>query len=61
MKILSFFYFFGLFFSLLDLDPDPTAQINADPDTDPKPWLGIANESNAACTPWTPWRYFLLS
>jgi hypothetical protein len=31
MKILSFFLFFWVFFSLLDPDPDPTAQINADP------------------------------
>ncbi len=31
MKILSFFHFFGVIFALLDPDPDPTAQINADP------------------------------
>jgi hypothetical protein len=29
MKILSFFLFFGVIFALLD--PDPAAQINADP------------------------------
>jgi hypothetical protein len=31
MKILSFFLFFGVIFALLDPDPDPAAQINADP------------------------------
>ena len=31
MKILSFFLFFWVIFALLDPDPDPTAQINADP------------------------------
>jgi hypothetical protein len=31
MKILSFFIFFGVIFALLDPDPDPAAQINADP------------------------------
>jgi hypothetical protein len=31
MKILSFFLFFGGIFALLDPDPDPAAQINADP------------------------------
>jgi hypothetical protein len=31
MKILSYFLFFGVIFPLLDPDPDPTAQINADP------------------------------
>ena len=49
MKILSFFLFFGSFFPSwiririrnLYADPDPTAQINAGPDTDPdpKPWI----------------------
>jgi hypothetical protein len=31
MKILTFFLFFGVIFALLDPDPDPAAQINADP------------------------------
>ncbi len=31
MKILSFFQFFGVILALLDPDPDPAAQINADP------------------------------
>jgi hypothetical protein len=31
MKILYFFLFFWVIFPLLDPDPDPTAQINADP------------------------------
>jgi hypothetical protein len=31
MKIVSFFLFFGAIFALLDPDPDPAAQINADP------------------------------
>jgi hypothetical protein len=31
MKILSFFLFFWVIFPLLDPDPDPTAQIIADP------------------------------
>jgi hypothetical protein len=31
MKILSFFQFFWVIFALLDPDPDPAAQINADP------------------------------
>jgi hypothetical protein len=49
MKILSFFLLFGSFLPswiricnlYADPNPDPAAQINADPDTDldPKPWL----------------------
>jgi hypothetical protein len=35
MKILYFFLFFWVIFDLLDPDPDPATQINADPD--PKP------------------------
>jgi hypothetical protein len=31
MKILSFLLFFWVIFALLDPDPDPAAQINADP------------------------------
>jgi hypothetical protein len=47
MKILSFFLFFGVIFAWIRIrirnwyaDPDPAAQITADPDTDPdpKPW-----------------------
>ncbi len=37
MKILAFFLFLWVIFSLLDPDPDPATQINADPDTDPDP------------------------
>jgi hypothetical protein len=37
MKFLYFFLFLWAIFALLDLDPDPTNQINADPD--PKFWL----------------------
>jgi hypothetical protein len=43
MKILDFFLFLWVTFSLLDPDPDPATQINADPDPDtdpdPKPWF----------------------
>jgi hypothetical protein len=41
MKILDFFLFLWVIFARLDPDPDPTTQINADPDTDPdlKSWL----------------------
>jgi hypothetical protein len=35
MKILNFFLFLWLIFALLDLDPDPATQINADPDLQP--------------------------
>jgi hypothetical protein len=31
MKIVSFFSIFGVILALLDPDPDPAAQINADP------------------------------
>jgi hypothetical protein len=31
MKIMSLFLFVGVIFALLDPDPDPAAQINADP------------------------------
>jgi hypothetical protein len=37
LKILYFFLFLWVIFALLD--PDPATQINADPDTDPKPWF----------------------
>ncbi len=36
MKILDYFLFLWVIFALLDPDPDPATQINADPDTDPK-------------------------
>jgi hypothetical protein len=35
MKFLNFFQFLGVFF--LDLEPDPTTKINADPD--PLDWV----------------------
>jgi hypothetical protein len=40
MKILYFFLFLWVIFALLDPDPDPGCQINADPDTDlyQQPW-----------------------
>jgi hypothetical protein len=34
MKFLNFFLLLWVIFALLDLDPDPATQINADPDTD---------------------------
>jgi hypothetical protein len=35
MKILDFFLFLWVIFTLLDPDPDPATQINADPDPEP--------------------------
>jgi hypothetical protein len=35
MKILYFFIFFCVIFALLDPDPDPATQVNADPDLQP--------------------------
>jgi hypothetical protein len=35
MKILDFFLFLWVIFSLLDPDPDPATQTNVDPDMDP--------------------------
>jgi hypothetical protein len=34
MKFLNFLLLLWVIFALLDLDPDPATQINADPDTD---------------------------
>jgi hypothetical protein len=34
-KILDFFLYFLVIFALLDPDPDPATQINADPDPQP--------------------------
>ncbi len=39
MKILYFFLFLWVIFALLDPDPNPATQINADPH--PKPWLKL--------------------
>jgi len=41
LKILSFFLFLCVIFALLDQDPDPEAQINADPQL----WFYILNFS----------------
>jgi hypothetical protein len=41
MKILDFFLFLWVVFDLLDPDPDPSTQIIADPDADPKPWENL--------------------
>jgi hypothetical protein len=57
MKILSFFYFLGSFLPSwsririrnLYADPDPAAQINADPD--PKPWIRVREMVYRAPTP----------
>jgi hypothetical protein len=39
MKFLYFFLFSQVIFALLDPDPDPATQFNADPDQDPQPFF----------------------
>jgi hypothetical protein len=46
MKILYFFLILWVIFSLMDQDPDPATQINADPDS--KPWFAKKRRQTAS-------------